>query len=365
MESGINLKMTRPAGMAAAKILTILAGLSLALSGCLSVSPISSPVPPAAPPPSSISSSITPTPPPPDATPVLTSSPTPISHELKPTGTQLELVQYALGLVNLDRQAAKLAPVTLDYNAAAQKHADDMLANFYLSHWGTDGLLPYMRFTLEGGVNYESENSSYNGWFDRTQTPSNYVEIDPKKVLRSLEDEMMLNDAASNWGHRDNILNSWHKQVNIGIAYDKYRLALVQQFEGNCVEFSQPPQIVQNVLSLRVRIIQQPLEAIAMYYDELPHPRTPTELLAGPHSYSLGAMAGIVLPPPPPGQFYSKLPAGAVLASSWKAGEDGAFEIQADCTPVLSKGKGVYTVVIWNKSGPEAKALTNFSIFLR
>ena len=86
-----------------------------------------------------------------------------------------------------------------------------MFNNFYLSHWDTDGLKPYMRYTLAGGVNYEGENSAYSGWWDKTQDPNLYIEIDPKQELSDLEYQMMYDDAASNWGHRDNILNKWHK----------------------------------------------------------------------------------------------------------------------------------------------------------
>jgi len=65
--------------------------------------------------------------------------------------SRLELFQYVLSLVNTDRQTAGLPPVTLAYNSAAQTHAQDMFKNFYGSHWGTDGLKPYMRYTNAGG----------------------------------------------------------------------------------------------------------------------------------------------------------------------------------------------------------------------
>jgi len=39
----------------------------------------------------------------------------------EPTGIELELFQYALSLINNDRQSAGLPPVTLAYNAAAAK----------------------------------------------------------------------------------------------------------------------------------------------------------------------------------------------------------------------------------------------------
>ena len=123
-----------------------------------------------------------------------------------------------------------LSPVTLGNNGAAQKHAQDMADNYFLSHWGTDGLKPYMRYTLEGGLNYDSENSAYSGPQQKLANPGSiYARLDPKSEIESLEYSMLNDDASSNWGHRDNILNPLHKKVNLGLAYDLYHLAFVEE----------------------------------------------------------------------------------------------------------------------------------------
>lgn len=46
---------------------------------------------------------------------------------------------------------------------------------------------------------------------------------------------MMYEDADWDWMHRDNILGKWHTHVNIGIAYDKTHVFLVQDFEDNYI----------------------------------------------------------------------------------------------------------------------------------
>ena len=53
---------------------------------------------------------------------------TPGTTPYTPSGSQAELFQYALDLVNQDRRAVGLSPVTLGNNGAAQKHAQDMAA---------------------------------------------------------------------------------------------------------------------------------------------------------------------------------------------------------------------------------------------
>jgi hypothetical protein len=69
---------------------------------------------------------------------------------------QAELVAFALDLINQDRIANGLEPVDLGSNTAAQFHAEDMMEHGYISHWGLNGLKPYMRYTVAGGANYWS-----------------------------------------------------------------------------------------------------------------------------------------------------------------------------------------------------------------
>jgi hypothetical protein len=182
-----------------------------------------------------------------------------------------------------------------------------------------------------------------------------------------------------NDGHRTNILNKFHTQVNLGIAYDLKgdvkRVALVQQFEGNYVEFSQPPTIAGNILSLSGRFTQgnpgTNFNNISVYYDPLPTPLTPDQLLNSmPNHYGLGSSdpsttIALLLPPPPPGQMYSSLPPNAILAAKWDLSATGQFVIQADITPALARGKGVYTFAMIVKMGADVRNFTTYSVFVK
>ena len=55
-------------------------------------------------------------------------------------------------------------------------------------------------------------------------------------------------------GHRATILTARHKRVNIGLAWDGYNFVAVQQFEGDYVEFTSLPKIVDGVLSMEGRV---------------------------------------------------------------------------------------------------------------
>jgi uncharacterized protein YkwD len=220
---------------------------------------------------------------------------------------QREIVQYMLDLINADRRTEGLEPVTLGNNPAAQVHAQDMLDNYYISHWGTDGLKPYMRYTKNGGINYEQENNAYHGWYDYQKDLSTYAACDFKETLYTLEYDMMNNDGPSD-GHRKNILNKLHKRVNLGIVYDSKRLALVQQFEGDYIEFTQPPALKGVFFTVSGRLLEGRLKDIQIHFDEPPRLLSQNELLIEFHgSYSLGNEVGFIVAPPPPGVYYSGL----------------------------------------------------------
>jgi uncharacterized protein YkwD len=275
------------------------------------------------------------------------------------------LVQYMLELINQHRTQNGLMPVSYANNQAAQNHAEDMLKNYYLSHWDTDGQKPYMRYTIEGGINAEGENSAYYGWFDQSEDASRYVTIDPKQILEDLENQMMFDDAASNWGHRDNILNKRHKKVNIGIAYDDHRLALVQQFEGDYINFTQLPRFSDGNLTASGKISLGDIDSVTVYYDPLPKPMTQSELVNGPHYYSMGIRIATILPPPPPGYAYSNLPENTFQAVRWDVDDSGTFSIQAELgTTIEQNGSGVYTVVFRSKDAGEYILLSNYSVVI-
>lgn len=288
-------------------------------------------------------------------TPTLTPTPIPTLEELK---------EYALLLINEDRIKQGLKPVQLGTNPAAQRHAEDMLKNRFGSHWGSDGMKPYMRYTLAGGVNREGENVSFP---EHYVTPEKAHRYAPIKDLKA-EVERNHRGLMESPGHRQTILDKWYKKVNIGIAYDKYNFVLVQQFEGDYVKFSQVPSLEGSILRMAGQLfgfeLKFEVKSVGIYYDPLPQPMTREELDAT-YAYGLGERIGDILPPPPPGYFYPKLEPSDVIATRWYVSPDGSFAIEANITPLLKKGRGVYTIVIWAEVGGESIDLTNFSVFVQ
>ena len=104
-------------------------------------------------------------------------------------------------------------PLTLGNNEAAQEHAESMLEHGFIGHWGLDGLTPAMRYTLAGGVNYVSENTSgVIGIRDEDWGP-HYRRRDWRKSLDIVHQGLM-----DSPGHRRTILDEWQRKVSLGIA---------------------------------------------------------------------------------------------------------------------------------------------------
>ncbi|MHC1563890.1 MAG: CAP domain-containing protein [Candidatus Hecatellaceae archaeon] len=276
-----------------------------------------------------------------------------VTKTLIPASTRQELVDFALELINEDRANHGLPPVKLGSNPAAQKHAEEMLENDYLSHWNLAGMKPYMRYTLEGGEGAVFENVAYSGhWSEK---------FSAKEIIARLEYGMMYEDEEFNWGHRNNILSKWHNKVNIGLAYNDYTLTIVQDFERDYIEWEEPVKYDGGTLSMKGKTALGEPYMISLYYDSPPAPLTREQLLNPPYdkSYSMGEEVGCIIP-----EGYAA-ESSYVNASIWKTSPSGEFEITADITPLLSRGDGVYTLVLWAEVNGEYVELTTHSLFIK
>ncbi len=273
-----------------------------------------------------------------------------------------ELRRYALEKINEDREKFGLSPVELSNNEAAQVHAEDVLKTRQISHWMINGEKPYMTYSRLGGTGYVGQNVALSGDMSYYEdcTSGFYVcdAMDPFEQIDVHEYGMMYDDAASNWGHRDNILDPFHTHVSIGIAYDEHTFVIVQNFEDNHINFIIP--ITEDGKSIRLTGYLPPeteLYGINVFYDEYP-----TELIYERHKtqgyYELGEMiAGV----PPPGSYYQDIE--NIPASNWHE-SSGFIDIRFSIDSIADKD-GVYTIVTWlkDKSG-EPFTATSYSVFV-
>ena len=142
--------------------------------------------------------------------------------------------RHMLDLINEARVQTGVPPVAMGTNNVAQIQADQLLEDCVMSHWGTDGLKPYMRYSLAGGFQTNAENVlSHNecgladtllSWNDDS------MEMVADSVVGLLESP----------GHRETMLSPEYRKVNIGLAWDRNVFKVVLHFEGDYVEFDVP-----------------------------------------------------------------------------------------------------------------------------
>ena len=347
----------------------------------------------------------------PTATLTSVPSPTPIptpTPVVNPSQRHLDEKLYMLELVNNERVMAERSPLVLGDNVAAQLHAEAALAGCYSSHWGDDGLKPYMRYSLAGGYQSNGENGS---GFDYCIKAS-----DGYAAIPSIEAE--IREAVEGWmdspGHRSNILDPWHRKLNMGIAWDRYNAPMFAHFEGDYVSYEQLPTIESGILSIEGRTTngatQQDLwdMAVTIFYDPPPAALTRGQLArtycydngrkvaglrppAGGGSYSRHSFNSTYHPCPNPHNVAANTPAPRspaeasrfwreayqasnaipvqsitvpwITSQRWQVNGDN-FRIRADISDVLAEhGAGVYSLFIWGIIDSEDVVLSQYSIF--
>jgi uncharacterized protein YkwD len=141
------------------------------------------------------------------------------SPATRPTGplSRAEAERYALSLVNADRAAVGLKPLTWDETAAAagRAHAEDMARRGFTAHVGSAGDVPEERYTKVGGEDFVMENA---GCFaDATprdlDAEGRYLPEEIEKIEHAFLDEVPPND-----GHRKNLLSPRHTSGGVGLA---------------------------------------------------------------------------------------------------------------------------------------------------
>lgn len=307
-----------------------------------------------------------------------------------------------LDLINESRRSAGLSGVILGDNPAAQIHAADMRSNCFLSHWGSNGMKPSMRYTLTGGEQRSWENASGANYCPGNS--SLYIQDPLEDEIRDAMDGLM-----NSPGHRRNILFPHHRKVNLGFAYRSPNLYVVQLFETDYIDFQDAPAFNSNELSFTATVrngatVNRDDFSVQIYYDPLPHELSRGQL----HRTSCGMNGRILVALRPPfsgGWYYpeddylyteshnctdpyevsvNSKPASSyydlrstaplttenyrvdwVTAKRWNV-SGNRISVSADLGSVLREyGNGVYTVMIWGLVDGDDVPISEYSIFVQ
>ena len=296
-----------------------------------------------------------------------------------------QLHALALELINEERLQAGLGPVELGTNEAAQAHAEDMLEYCFVSHWGLDGLKPYMRHSLAGGYGANAENvAGFCG-----------ANADPDKSVRDMMKRVMDDPT-----YRENVLDPLYRTANIGVASGNGGIMVVHHFEAMPAGMVEEPRISGDALSFALSTDAAFEDySVSLYYDPLPR-RLSVGQVSHTHCYDYGvpilditrASAGTEvrmtgrcvdpyghppqLPAPVNWAHAEQMRADARLtgaadpyevpamrATEWSA-SDGSFKLAANVSVALDKfGPGAYTVMVSGMESGNAVPILARTIF--
>ena len=325
----------------------------------------------------------------------------------------------ALMLVNEARASAGAPPVVLGDNPAAQAHAESMAEHCFLSHWGMDGLKPYMRYALAGGFQVNGENASgpllCPGWL-----PSKYAggSSGSEAALRKAVSDTVSGFLESP-GHRKTMLDPSYLKLNLGIALTGSTFTMVQQFEGDYVDFTVGPFVEDGVLEMAGEVrngfgFKRDVDLVVFLFYDPPVRPLDRGQLSRSYCYGGGEVVASLAPGAPfglwgggrlwtyrgggeggrcpdPYLLEPGLPPPSTLSearglfdearerSSLRSGDevvipvDGAlewtalgreFRVRADFGPYLEeRGPGVYTVSLWGLAAGEMRPFAERSLF--
>ena len=314
--------------------------------------------------------------------------------------------RFMLDLINAERAAAGVGTVTLGTNVAAQLHAESASADCFSSHWGMDGLGSGMRYALAGDYQRNAENVA--GISYCVKVSDGYAPITDLESSMSQTVEVLMGSAA----HRETLLDPHHRKVNIGLAWDRYSLTTVQQFEGDYFTFDRLPALTGNVLTLSGSTrngAQWAPDLVPQIFFAPPPGDLTVGQLARTYCYDFGPEVAGLLEPAPPGYEYDidqfelreyvpcpkpyDFRAGSpaprsraearelwnfarmsprpvlqsrslwVKATEWR--ETGnSIRLTANLRDVLDEnGAGVYTLVLWGLIGGEPVVVAQYPVF--
>ena len=330
--------------------------------------------------------------PPTEVAPILVYGPSPDApHTRFP-----DAKQYMLDLINAERKKAGVPDVSLGDNNAAQIHAENSIRDCVSGHWGKDGLGPPMRYSLAGGYQSNRENVSGFAYCLTDEDRSSYRPIESvESALRQSMDVYM-----DSPGHEENILDPWHRKVNLGLAWDTHQMWTVQHFEGDYADCSVPPTIEGTTLRVSCtvkEVVPSKYFAKQIHYDSPPHELTRGQI-ARSYSYRHGREVAFLRQRAPEGHSYSTnqemrwyypgcspydvdpsepppsslaearslfnaarfcVKAGPRITIPWIDGEEtitgSSFTLSHDIGSVLKEhGSGVYTLIVWGCSVPDS-----------
>jgi len=262
--------------------------------------------------------------------------------------TRATLRAHVLKLINRDRELYQLPPVELDVEASmvGDEYCRTQIRNGTTGHFTTDGLAPYVRYSMAGGNDAVSENAA--AW----SATYRFNERALYEMARRSQDAMMAETPPAD-GHKRTMLDPHATHVGIGLAWEKGEFRLVQEFVRRHIEWTRPlprhARLGQSALMAGRALPGVTVEAITVHHEPLPQTLSAVTASAIA-TYSLPEKRRDYLP-------RLRQDRGAMTVArrgDFPLAPDGAFTFTAP----FPDGPGLYTVVVWVRKEGVANAFS-------
>ena len=215
--------------------------------------------------------------------------------DTRPAQSLSELQRRVLELTNRERSKAGVPPVRMGNSHAPQLHADAALDGCYSGHWDRWGFKPIHRYTLMGGTGAGAENTLGLSYCYRSG--DGYTPIDINGEIAAAIPVWMRSP-----GHRATLLNPAYRVMDVGVAYGRWGVMVVQFLSTDYVEYEAKPVLSSNgALTLKGRVKDATLtigqyDNVQIAYNPPPRMLT-TGQIASTYSLCLGRTVGSLLKP--------------------------------------------------------------------
>lgn len=238
-----------------------------------------------------------------------------------------EVLMRVLERINRDRSRHGLATVALDTELSeiASLRCARLIDDRTHGHFSTDGLPPYLRYSMSGVHGYVSENVA--SWSSPRTIPAAAVE---GLLIRSHNE--MVTEIPPFDGHRRSILDPWATHVGLGYAVSGGELRFIEAFGRKYVSWiSEIPAITAAGSPLNLEgVVEEGMELreVSVHWEPLPRPMSPDQADAI-RTYDFPARPRFI-----------RNDAGS---------RNGTFSLRV----LLDQGPGIYSLVIHLSPGDE------------
>ncbi|MDX1582304.1 MAG: CAP domain-containing protein [Thermoanaerobaculia bacterium] len=251
--------------------------------------------------------------------------------------------------INSDRAEHGLSPVKIDLFASeiADRYCGAQIESGTRGHVSVDGLLPYMRYSFAGLEGYVLENAA--AWSSESPVPRELVAAMAEKSHQKMMSERPPDD-----GHRRVILDPWATHVGIGVAWGGGEVRIAEVFLRRYLQWIFPKRTGRpgDTVSLRARLFgTTEVDRVTVHYEPFPY-RLTRERANRVETYALPGETLTLRRGRMPSHFDAAIPSSTDREpDTFRISED---ELSFDVP--LTRGRGVYTIVVWMKGPADGAA---------